>query len=84
MKRNRRDKKYYAVAGTNACGVYDNYDKILESQRFITKFKCKRFDNFADAKSEAESYYIDLQEPYSCYEIPEIKKVNWLYYRKSM
>ena len=35
-------RKYYGVAGSNGYGVYDNYDRVLESRPFITEFTIKK------------------------------------------
>lgn len=82
MKKNKRSK-FYAVAGCNAYGVYDDYDRILESRPYIASYKCKSFNNYEDAKYAAEEMFFDLQKDvFAEYEIPEIKKINWCYYKK--
>lgn len=45
--------KYYGVAGVAGYGVYDDYEKVLESRRFIKKFINKKFSNIEDAKQWA-------------------------------
>lgn len=76
-------KKYYAVAGVNAYGVYDNYEKVMESSRYIACFKCKKFDSFEDAKDAAEDMYWDMQgKNLDMYSISEIKRINRCYFRK--
>lgn len=39
----RRKWKFYAVAGFNGYGVYNDYDKILDSKKYIIGFKVKSF-----------------------------------------
>lgn len=75
--------KFYGVAGVNAYGVYNDYGKVQEAQEYIRKFKVKSFQEFEDAKDWAEETYYELQgDSYYNYEIEEIKKLNWCYYRK--
>ncbi len=77
--------KYYAVAGVNAYGVYDDYERVLESKKYIAEFKLKKFDTFDDAKMWAEDTYDDLQV--NCkveYQIWEIKRLNWCYFRSAV
>lgn len=82
MKKNNRNK-FYAVSGVNGLGVYDDYDKVMESSRYIACFKCKKFNDFEDAKRAAEDMYWDLQKDNIFgYTIPEIRKINFIYYRK--
>lgn len=75
--------QFYAVAGVNGRGVYDHYDKVKESSRYIACFKCKKFNDFEDAKSAAENMYGDLQgDNIFDYTVSEIRKINFFYYRK--
>ena len=79
-----KKKKYYGVAGANACGVYDNYERVLEAKMYVAGFKCKKFDDYYDAKWWAENTYDDYQDGYygERREI-DICKLNWLHYRKA-
>lgn len=80
----RRNKKYYAVAGVNAYGVYTDYDKVLETRVYIVQYSVKRFSDYEEAKDWAEDTYWSLQGYFTGeYKIKEIKKINWCYYRKA-
>lgn len=78
----KKKEKYYGVAGVNGCGVYNDYEKVLEVQRYVAKIQCKKFSDFGDAKFWAENTYDELQDGYGEYCPIDIRKVNWLYYRK--
>lgn len=56
-----KKKKYYAVAGFNGYGVYDNYDKVLRSRKYITGFKEKVFYNRKTAWKYARKFYYEAQ-----------------------
>ena len=76
-------EKYYGIAGINAYGVYNSYEKVMEKKEYIVKFKVKSFKEFEDAKVWAEEQYYDLQGGYLYeYKIEEIQRINWTYYRK--
>lgn len=84
MKKNNQNK-FYAVAGVNGRGVYDDYDEVMNSRKYIASFKCKRLKGFDEAKSYAEDMYWDLQgDNFFDYSVPEIKRVNYFYYRKKI
>ena len=36
-------KKFYGIAGTNGYGVYDDYDKVLGSRKYVKGYKIKSF-----------------------------------------
>lgn len=77
--------KYYGIAGVNAYGVYNDYEEVKKSRKYIAAFKNKRFDNFEDAKKWAQETYEGLQPDYCWdYQIAEIRKMNWCYYRKKV
>ena len=77
--------RYYGIAGVNAYGVYDDYTEVLKSKKFIAGFKNKGFNSFEEAKEWAKDMYEDLQSIYyTDYQIAEIRKVNWCYYRKKL
>ncbi len=76
-------KKYYGVAGANGYGVYDKYQRVLDSRPFITKFTIKSFRDFSEAKTFAINTYEEFQnEEIGSYEIEKIDEKNWFYYRK--
>ena len=76
-------RKYYGVAGSNGYGVYDNYDRVLESRPFITEFTIKKFKDFNEAKVFALDEYERLQEgEFGAHEIEEINEKNWFYRRE--
>ena len=78
-----KKQKYYGIAGVNAYGVYDDYEKVLESRQYIAKFKNRRFDDFEEAKEWAEWMYEELQADSSIdYDIKELRQVNWCYFRQ--
>lgn len=76
-------KKYYGVAGRNGYGVYNNYGKVMADKTFVVGFKVKGFWDFAGAKRWAEEAYNEYQENEKyTYEIDEIVKINWYYYKQ--
>lgn len=78
-------KKYYGVTGVNAYGVYDNYEKVMETKKFIAEFKCKAFSKFDAAKEWSEDRYYELQgDSFFGYQIQEIQRLNWTYYRRKI
>lgn len=82
-KMSGNQEKYYGVAGKNAYGVYDDYARVVKAKKYIAGFKCKSFRDFEEAKYWAEIAYEDMQigvEEY--YEIEELERLNWCYYRK--
>ena len=81
--KNKKKNKFYSVSGCNAYGVFDSYEQVMVAQKYIGAFKCKRFDNFEDAKYEAEERFWNLQKDvFTEYEIQEIRRINWCYYKK--
>lgn len=82
MKKNKKIK-LYAVCGVNGMGICDDYSRVMESSRYLACFKCKKFDDFEKAKRAAEDMYWDLQgDNIFDYTIPEIRRINFIYYRK--
>lgn len=80
-------KRYYGVAGVNAYGVYNAYDRVLKKRIHIAEFKNKGFSTFDEAKEWAEETYYRIQMRYcekEDYEIADISKVNKCYYRKKI
>ena len=79
-----KSKKYYALAGTNAYGVYTNWGRVVHDRDFVSKHKFKKFGTFESAKTYAEQVYDKFQcgaeEGEYC--IDEIKEVNILYQRR--
>jgi len=43
-------KNYYAVFGSNAVGVANNWDRVIKVEKYIKKFNNKRFDDFEEAE----------------------------------
>lgn len=83
MKMNRKKEKYYAVSGINGYGVYTDYEKVKDTIRFLANPHYKKYTSFECAKESAVSRFYDLQEYYHReFEIEELRKVNWTYYRK--
>lgn len=65
LKMSRR-KKYYGVYAANGFGVYNNYDKLLESQTYMRAERIKSFHDKEDAEDFAmigfeELYGIDCR-----------------------
>lgn len=80
-----RKIKYYGVAGENAYGVYTDYEKVQDSQRYIKKYRVKGFATFQEAKTFAVDTFSELQEDFHWnYSIEEIEALNWLYYKKQV
>ena len=83
--KNQKKEKYYAVSGVNGYGVYTDYEKVKVASRFLANSHCKKYDSFECAKESAVSRFYNLQECYHWeFEIKEIQKVNWTYYRKML
>ena len=69
---------YYAVFGKNAVAVYDNWEGVLATQKYIKGFKNKRFATFEDAEDYAiqgheelnpeAPIYTKLPLNYTCYD----------------
>lgn len=72
--------KYYGVAGSNGYGVYNDYDRVLESRIHIKKFRNKKFDNFEDAKRWATDTFYEIQNDFFVVvDQVEIESLNWFY-----
>ena len=79
----KNGKRYYAVAGSNAYGVLDDYNRVAAVNVYIRNLKVKKFYSFKDAKDYAEDMYLELQkEPILGRDIDEIERMNWIYYKK--
>lgn len=75
-------KRFYGVAGINGYGVYNDYERVLESRPYVRGFMVKGFPYY----KEAERYAIDTykQTVYGTTDINgryEIRRVN-RFYRK--
>lgn len=82
MSRRKRQREYYALAGCNAYGVYNNYDEALLSKTYVKKANIKKFSNFEDAKEWAEERFYEFQNGFEMGVIAEIKRTNWTYHKK--
>ena len=82
MSRRKRQREYYALAGCNAYGVYNNYDEALLSKTYVKKANIKKFSNFEDAKEWAEERFYEFQNGFEMGAIAEIKRTNWTYHKK--
>lgn len=70
-------KKFYAVAGTNGYGVYDDWGEVMRAKPHIKKFKNKGFDNYEEAEEYAYAQFISLQYGADAfYQIDEITELN--------
>ena len=79
MAKNKR-KKYYAVAGTNGYGAYDNYEKVMKSHSYIKSYKCKGTNTVEEAKELAVQMFCELTGPYTVEIILKpIAIINWFY-----
>lgn len=56
-----RNWKFYAVAGFNGYGVYNDYDKVLKSKKYINGFKVKSFIDKGAASRYAKQTYYEMQ-----------------------
>lgn len=78
-------KNYYAVAGVNAFAIFDNYEKALESRKYIKKQIIKKADDFYVAFNVAINIYNDYQ---SGDQMAMFRgsftdvSANWVYHRK--
>ena len=79
MAKNKR-KNYYAIAGVNGYGAYNNYDKVLATHPFVKKYKCKGTNTVEEAKELAIQMYRELTVPYTVGKVLEpIVSMNWFY-----
>lgn len=77
--------KYYAVAGFNGYGVYDDYQLVLKSKKYIHGFRVKAFIDQGAALRYAQRLYYDLQiQKYNVYHPVFTKymynKLNWFFH----
>lgn len=71
---------YYALAGANAFGVYNDRNKLLQSRKYVKSAKEKSFSTF----DEAEEYiYLMSPIPPVC-DLPDKLPLNWLIYIKNI
>lgn len=72
--------KYYAVSGGNGCGVYCDYDRVLKTKPFVTKFFTKAFKSRAEAERCSRERYNSVKSPEltPCV-MDEFDKINWFY-----
>lgn len=61
MSRRKRQREYYALAGCNAYGVYNNYDEALLSKTYVKKANIKKFSNFEDAKEWRKKDFMNFK-----------------------
>lgn len=74
--------RYYAIAGVNGYGVYDDYDKVLSQRKFLAEFKIKRCQTFDIAKGWAEEMFYEFQDDITIVQnINIINRMNWTYFR---
>ncbi|HJD47764.1 MAG TPA: hypothetical protein H9909_13055 [Candidatus Mediterraneibacter norfolkensis] len=81
----RRKRKFYAVAGFNGYGVYNDYDKVLDSKKYINGFKVKSFIDKGAALRYAEKTYYEMQiQRYHIFHPICLNKdyggMNWFYF----
>ena len=79
MASNKR-KNYYAIAGSNGYGAYNNYEKVLKSREYVKKYKCKGCNTFEEAKEMAFQLFSEIRGPISVGKVLEpIVTMNWFY-----
>lgn len=70
-------KNYYAVAGVNGYGAYNNYEKVLESREYIKNYKCKGCKTWEEAKEMAFQLFHEIRGPIAVGQMLElIKSMN--------
>lgn len=57
MGKKSKDKKWYALVGSNAIGIYNNYYRAEEAGAFVFKRIIKGFNTFKQARKYAISEY---------------------------
>ena len=57
-----RKQQFFAVNGTNAVGVFDNWVQAIGSRQQVFEHDVHKFDNFADAEEHA-LFICDLDFP---------------------
>lgn len=77
--------KFYAVAGFNGYGVYNDYNKVLKAKKYINGFKVKSFSDPSTALRYAERVYYELQiQKYNIthpvYHMSTSGGMNWFYH----
>lgn len=78
-------KKFYGVAGINGYGVYNNYNKVLESRPYVKGFMVKGFPYCREAKIYAVDTYKQLA--YGTADVNgtyEIRRINRFYHKNSI
>lgn len=79
---------YYAVYANGGFGVYNEYEQVLEIQRYLKGFKVKKYSSFEEACEQAIDGYNQMQqgmENYDCIYLGTSKlRLNWTYYRKQI
>ena len=79
MASNKR-KNYYAIAGMNGYGTYNNYDKVLATHPYVKKYKCKGAATWEEAKELAFQMFQDIRGPITVDKVLEpIVSMNWFY-----
>lgn len=78
-------KKFYAVAGINGYGVYDNYKGVLKNREYVKSHRVKGFQTYAEAETYAYDTYSKLQEGQpDFYRIEKIDRINWFFRRENI
>ena len=60
MRRRKKQEVYYALSGSNAYGIFNNYEKAIASRLYVTKSNIKKFYDFEDAKENSGKYVEDF------------------------
>lgn len=75
-----KKKNYYAIAGVNGYGAYNDYGKVEKSRPFLKNFRCKGCKTFEEAKEVAICIYHDIRGTIPCEgETNKIVSMNWCY-----
>ena len=73
-------KKFYAVIASNGIGIYNSYNKYLDSAMYLTNNNAYKFDEY----EEAYDYLVTHAEfPIIC-DIPDEYPLNRIIYFKDM
>lgn len=65
MYKQRKTKRFYALVGKNAVGVYDNYNLALVQRTYVISPLIKSFDNLEDAKDYCIDIYDETVSPFT-------------------
>lgn len=74
--------KYYGVYARNGLGIYNDYGKLLKSQKFMCGERIKSFRTEKEAEEYVLGGFISLHSGEVSLLHLEDSRINWFYYYK--